>query len=420
MISPAETSRVQTYRELFRVPEFRPLFAAMSIQVAAGTLSGLALGTLVYTRTGSPLLSAIAMFGASFMQVVGAMTLLSAADRVPPRIALAGAALLFCAGSLALAAPGMPIAAMLAVLLCQGLVSSVTGGIRWGLLGEILPEGGYLLGRSVMNMSVGVMQITGFALGGVLVATGISPRLALLGSAALHGTAALCLRFGLTRRAPRAAGRPSVRQTWRSNATLWSSRPRRAVYLSLWVPNGLIVGCEALFVPYAPDAAGVLFVAGALGMLAGDMTAGRFLPARRRAAFVTPLRLLLALPYLVFALTPALPVAVVAVVLASGGFGAGLLLQERLLALTPESMRGHALGLHSSGMLTMQAVGATVAGLVAQHTGPGTAMTVLAAASVLVTLALTPALTRPFAAAVPAGSGRPPGVRADAAEPAAT
>jgi hypothetical protein len=76
---------MRTYRELFRAPEFTPLFLTAAVQVGAQTLSGLALGTLIYLETGSPLLSALAMFGPSLAQVIGATTLLSAADRLPPR-----------------------------------------------------------------------------------------------------------------------------------------------------------------------------------------------------------------------------------------------------------------------------------------------------------------------------------------------
>ena len=38
---------VRTYRELFRAPEFIPLFLASSVQVAALTMSSLALSTLI-------------------------------------------------------------------------------------------------------------------------------------------------------------------------------------------------------------------------------------------------------------------------------------------------------------------------------------------------------------------------------------
>jgi len=300
-------------------------------------------------------------------------------------------ALAFALGTAAQAIPGLPVWAIFAIAAGLGTIASLGGGVRFGLLNEILPAEGYLLGRSVLNMSVGIMQICGFAVGGVLVAT-LSPRGALLAGAAGYLIAAAIARFGLSRRSPRATGRPSIAQTWRNNAQLWSSVPRRYVYLALWVPNGLIVGCESLFVPYAPRHAELLFAFAALGMLIGDTLTGRFVPPRWRERLSAPLRMLLAAPYLVFAVQPALPVAVAAVVLASIGYSASLLLQHRLMALTPGELSGHALGLHSSGMLAMQGVGAAIAGVVAEQTSPGTAMAVMAVISIAVTVALAPGL----------------------------
>ncbi|GAB2754512.1 MFS transporter [Streptomyces bullii] len=381
---------MRSYRDLFRTPEFTPFFLAASAQTVAQTTGGLALGTLVYRATQSPLLTAVSMFGSSLAQVLGATFLLSAADRLPPRAALTGLALVFAAGTAVLALPGLPVWAVLTVVLAKGLAESVAGGVRWGLLNELLSKDGYLLGRSVFNMMSGVMQIAGFATGGVLVAA-LSPRPALLLSAVLYLTAALGLRLGLTRRPPRAAGRPSMTATWRTNAVLWSSPPRRHVYLALWIPNGLIVGCESLYVSYAPQAAGILFACAAFGMLAGDVAVGRLSPPGLRPRLGTPLLLLLAVPYLAFALHPPLPLAAALATLASVGFGANLAQQERLMSLTPGELAGHALGLHSAGMLTMQGVSAALAGAVAQLVSPAAAMTALAAGSVAVTLTLAAA-----------------------------
>lgn len=382
---------MRTYRELFRTPEFAPLFGASCAQVAATTLTGLALATVVYARTDSPLLSALSMFGPSFAGLIGATTLLSVADRVPPRAAMTLVALAAAATGLLLATPGLPLPAMFAVIFTQGVVTSVGAGALYGLLGEILPPDGYVLGRSVLNMSVGAMQVTGFALGGILIAV-VSPRTTLIIGATLAVVAALLLRLGLRVRPPRASGRPSVAITWRVNRELLSAPARRSVYLAMWVPNGLVVGCEALFVPYAPRAAAVLFVAAALGMLLGDLAAGRLLPPHLRRRLVTPLRFLLAVPYLLFALPLSLPVAAGAAAIASTGFASTLLLQERLIALTGEEIRGQALGLHATGMKAMQAIGATLAGLTAQLLPTGTAMTMLAVASLAVTATLSPGL----------------------------
>jgi MFS family permease len=399
---------MRTYTELFRTREFTPLFVTASVQIAAQTATGLALGTLIYSATRSPLLSALAMFGPALAQAAGAAALLSAADRLPPRATLTGLATVSGLAAAAEAIPGLPVAAIFAIVLAAGTIGSVSGGALYGLLNEILPRGGYLLGRSVFNMAVGVMQICGFAAGGVLLAV-LSARGTMLVGAGLSLAAAMLARFGLSRRAPRASGRPSVRQTWQNNRRLWSSPARRYVYLALWVPNGLIVGCESLYIPYAPRHAGLLFSCAAAGMLAGDTLAGRVWPERWRPRLGAPLRLLLAGPYLIFALHPALPLAVAAVVLASVGYSATLMLQQRLMALTPEDLSGHALGLHSSGMLTMQGLGAALAGAVAQFTSPALAMAIMAAASVAVTLALAPGLqSEPLAGESgggPAGGG---------------
>ena len=393
---------MHTYRELFRAPEFTPFFLASSVQVAAQTMSSLALGTLIYSATGSPLLSALAIFGPSLTQVIGASTLLSASDRLPPRAVMSGLSLVFAAGTAALAVPGAPVWAAFVIVACLGVGASLAAAVRYGLLNEVAAEAGYVLGRSVLNMSVGAMQICGFAAGGVLI-TALSPRGTLLVGAALYAAGAAVARFGLTRRPARATGRPSVRDTWRINARLWSSTARRYVYLALWVPNGLIVGCESLFVAYAPRHAGLLFVAAAAGMLAGDTLAGRFIPSRWRERLGTPLRVVLAAPYLIFAARPELPIAATAVAVASVGFCASLLLQERLMELTPDELSGQAQGLASSGTMAMQGVGAVVAGVIAQRTSPATAMVTMAVISLAVTVILTSGL-RPAARAPEPGS----------------
>ncbi|MEU3860466.1 MFS transporter [Streptomyces sp. NPDC028722] len=378
---------MRSYRTLFRTPEYTPFLLSFAAFAAAQTIGGLALGTLVLRATGSPFLSAVSMFGPQLAQLAGATFLLSGADRLPPRGILSGIALAFAAGTTVLALPGLPVRAVFAVLLLQGLVASLGGGVRGGLLNEILTKDGYVLGRSVYNMLWGLTQTAGFATGGTLLAL-LSPRTCLLLAAGLYLLAALVTRLGLTARPPRSAGRPSVSATWRTNALLWSSRPRRLTYLGLWVPNGLVVGSDSLYVAYAPGAAGTLYACGALGMFVGDMAVGRLVPPSVRRRIATPLRLLLAVPYLFFVLRPGVALSAVAVTVASVGFAASLVLQERLMSLTPDDLAGQALGLHATGMAAFQGVGATLAGTLAQLTSPATAVTLMAAGSVITTLTL--------------------------------
>lgn len=398
---------MRTYSELFAVREFRNLFVANCAGIAAHTSSSLALGALTYATTGSALLTALSMFGAPLAGVLGSVTLLSAADSLPPRRALTIAALVAVAGAAAQAVPGLPLWARFALIGLVTYVASITGGARWALVNDILPGGAYVLGRSTMNASVGVMQIAGFGVGGILLVW-LSPYQVFLIAAALRAVAAAVTWFGLAERPARTTDRASTARTWRVNRELWADPGRRSLLLNLWLPNGLVVGCEALFVPYAGDRAGFLFAAGALGMLTGDVLVGRFLSPAVRQRWVLPLRLLLPLPYLVFLVRPDLPVAMLLALVASVGFAASLPLQERLIAHSPADARGQVLGLQQNGMLAGQAVCAVLAGVIADQLATHRAVAVLAGLSLVATLSLTRGLrrTRPDPVYLPAGPGR--------------
>ncbi len=379
-----------TFREIFRVGEFRALFAANAASVAGRTMQMLALSSLVYATTGSPLLAALAYLGGLLPQGIGALTLLSWADRVRPRGFLAGWDTVRMVVALVLASRGLPVWGMLVLVMALGAVDAVASAVRISVLVDVLP-GGYVLGRSALNISVGAMQILGFAVGSTIIAT-LGPSTTLLLSAVLAGGCAAANRFGLKVRAPRAAGTASVAATWRGNRTLFGRSQVRNTLFALWLPNGLIVGAEAMFVPYAGDGAGVLFIAAAAGMLVGDVVVGRWLSPALRDRLISPLQVLLAVPYLVFFARPGLWWGAAAIVVASIGYGAGLGLQQRLVDAVPPELRGQALGLDSSGRMTMQAVAATLVGAIADLVGPALAMSLAAAASLVVTGLLWSAL----------------------------
>jgi MFS family permease len=265
------------------------------------------------------------------------------------------------------------------------------------LASEILPEGAFVFGRSTLNIAVGVMQIAGYGAAGVLLLVFSTGEL--FATAALIGlVTVLLVRLGLADRAPRASGR-AVSRSRAVNRLLLGSGVLRPVYLALWVPNGLIVGCEALFVPYGGSHAGFLYSSAAAGMLVGDVVMGRFVPAHLRDRLVEPARLLLAVPYLAFFLHPALPAACALSVVASVGYCASLPLQERLVTRTAPDVRGHVLGLNGLGMMSMQGLGALVAGGIATLLGgdadaAALSIGLMAVASVVVTVSLVPGLRR--------------------------
>ncbi|MEU1596670.1 MFS transporter [Streptomyces sp. NPDC005708] len=378
------------YRALLQNREFAGLYAGFTLTVAASTLSGFALGTLVDHQTKSPFLTAISMYGATFATVLGALTLMSAADASRPRRTLVALQWVSLVGIAAQATPGLPLSVRFGLLLVLGLFQSLATGARMGLLAEVVPVSAYVPARSLINVTSGGMSVLGFAIGAVLLRY-LSPQGVFVVAAALTGVGLVVVATATREHSIRTTPRPGLRQTWTTNVALFSHPGRRALLLNLWVPNGLIVGCEALFISYAPDHAGALLAAGSAGMLLGDLSVGRLLTAdqRRRCAFA--LRLLLAAPYLLFTLHPPLLVVTAAVFIASAGFAATLPLQERLLALTPEAVRGQVQGVESAGRMTWQGIGAAIAGGIALHHSPATAIVVLAAISVAITV-----FSRPF------------------------
>lgn len=387
--APPTTATTTGYRALLRNKEFGGLYISFTLMIAASTLSGFALGTLVNHRTGSPFLTAVSMYGATFATVLGALTLMSVADGKRPRRTLLLLQFLSLAGIAAQAVPGLPLAARFALLLTLGFFQSLGTGTRLGLLAEVVPGSGYASARSLMNITSGGTVIIGYAVGAALLRY-LGPYGVFVAAAALAALGSAVVAATVREQSIRLTRRPGLRRTWAANAELFAHPGRRRLLLNLWVPNGLVVGCEALFLSYDPGRAGTLLAATSAGMLLGDLAVGRLLTADRRRRLALALRLLLAAPFLLFAVHPPVPVAAVAVFLAGVGFAATLPLQEQLLEETPDAIRGQVQGVESAGRMTWQGIGAAVAGGLAQYVAPGTAIAVVAGVSVAVTLLCRP------------------------------
>lgn len=389
---------MKTYRQLFAIREFRVLFLVQCINIGSYAVASLALGTITFAATGSPVLTALAMFGAPLMRIVGQTLFGSGSDLVRPRTALVLVVGTTLVTDLLQALPGLAWGWRFALLAVGPLITSALGGSMMALVSDILPPDGFILGRATMNIAVGGMQIVGYGVGGLLLISFTTTQL-FLGAAAALFVAVLLLRLGLSDHPPRNAGASLVRRTREVNRALLGSRVIRPLYLTMWVPNGLIVGCEALFVPFAGERAGYLFAVTAAGMLLGDVVVGRFLAVTVRDRLIGPLRLLLAVPYLAFFLVPSLPYAASLAFVASVGYSASLPLQERLVSHTDGQARGQVFGLQGTGLMVGQALGALLGGAVAAALGVGPtaaahAMGAMAVASVVVSIALTPGLRR--------------------------
>ena len=384
---------MSTYRAIFANREFRNLWIGSALGNASSTMTSLTLAILVDAATGSALLAAAIMFGPSLAQVLGVSTLMSAADTARPRQVLTLLSVLSTVAVGVQAAFGLSAGLRLVLSLAVAYGLSIGAGVRWGLLGEVVHSDQFVLGRSAMNLSVGAMQIAGFGIAGVLLQA-VAPSTVLWIATACAALAVPVIRFGLCDRAPRRVARTGLAETWRGNRVLLSQARTRPLLLALTLPNGLIVGCEALFVPYAGSRAGWLLAAGAAGMMTGDLVVGRYLSRHGRRTAARWLRFLLAVPFLGFAFGLPLAVLCVLVAVGSSGYAASLAQQEILVDLTPEELRGQVLGLESALRMTTFGVVAILAGALADLTAAAPAITVFAAASLMVSIALTRPLAR--------------------------
>lgn len=312
------------------------------------------------------------------------------------------------AGALASDAPqligGLPWQARLAFMAIPYVVNSMFSGTQWVIVRDVVPSGSFILARSTMNLASGGTQVVGYALGG-LALIWLSPRGLFLAAAVADVACLVNVWRGIASRPARrpagGRGKNVVRRTAAVNLRLLASPVIRPLYLAQWIPGGLVVGCESLFVSYARTRpggggglAGYLFAVTAAGMMAGDLLIGRLARPDLRDRLIGPLRLLLAAPYLVLLFGPPPAAVIVAGFAASAGYAASLPLTDRLIRHTGEQIRGQVMGLRGQGMMAGQSAGALAAGTAAGWLGPSAAMGVMAAASLAVTLALIPALRR--------------------------
>jgi len=438
--------RPATFRTVLAVPEFVALLAGFGVFMVGETAKMLALAVLVYDRTGSPLLSAFAYVVGFLPHALGGMLLISLADRWPPRALLVGYDLLRMASVVVLAWGVLPPAGMLGLVFAVGLVAPASTAARNALLPELLAGDAYVLGRSLFTVAAGATQVLGFAAGGLLLDL-VGPYGALWLTAATCLVSALLTRFGLAARPARsatgaapagadgAAPAPTaqrgggaerrvsvVRETWRVNRLLLADPRIRGLLLAQWLPGDLVVAAEGVIVPYVSElglaaGAGALLAASALGMLTGELVVGRWVAPARRERLTPWLALLLGTPMLAFVTRPGLAVATALFALATFGFGYQLGLARRFLAAVPESRRGQAFGLLSTGMMTAQGLAVGLAGALAEVLAPGTVMALAGVASLVATGLLWPQLRPEPTAADPDPDSSPSPADAPAPHP---
>ncbi|MFI1394887.1 MFS transporter [Streptomyces sp. NPDC020681] len=361
------------YRAVFRVVEFRYVFVAHLMSLLGVVVCEIALTVVVYRLTGSPLLSALTFALGFLPYLVGGTLLAGVADKYPARRVLVVCDLVCAACAAAMVVPAVPVAALLVLRCCIAAISPVFNGTRTATLADILGDGDlFVLGRSLLRIVAQSAVLTGFGLGGLLLAV-VPPRAVLALTACTFLGSALLLRFGTKRRAARDADSGALLRSSLAGARqVFADRRLRVLMLLFWVPPMFSVAPEVLATPYADDIGigpaglGLLMCALPVGTIAGELYAGSVLGPAARSRIALPLAAVILLPFLAYVLTPGLGWALLVLVVSGAGNAYTLGVDRWFIEAVPDELRGRAMTLLHAGLMTIQGVGMALAGLAAE------------------------------------------------------
>ncbi|MFE6130982.1 MFS transporter [Streptomyces sp. NPDC056437] len=370
------------YGAVFRVREFRAVFVAHLMSLLGVVVCEISLTVLIYRLTGSPLLSALTFALGFLPYLVGGTLLAGVADKYPARRVLVLCDLV-CAGcAAAMVLPITPVAVLLALRCAIAAVSPVFNGTRTATLADILGDGDlFVLGRSLLRIVSQSAVLTGFGLGGLLLAV-VPPRGALAVTCCTFLGSALLLRFGTKRRPARDSDSGTLLRSSLTGARqVFADRRLRVLMLLFWVPPMFSVAPEVLATPYAdaigvgPAGLGLLMCALPAGTIAGELYAGSALRPGTRARIALPLAAVSLLPLVAFALTPGLALALLVLVVAGATSAYTLGVDRWFIEAVPDELRGRAMTLMTAGLMTIQGVGMALAGLAAEFYAVSTVVT---------------------------------------------
>jgi len=402
------------FGDVFGVGEFRTLWLAQVLSVTGDQLARVALTVLIYDRTGSALLAAVAFSASVVPTFIGGLVLSGLADRLPRRRVMIGAELTSAVLVTVMAVPGVPLAVLIMLLFAVTMISALFLAARSAIYPEILDRDQYVLGTAITMTTLLFAQVAGFAIGGVVVGF-LGVHASMLADALSFGASALLIRMRVQARPvpeaiPRGASQPL-------DTTPRGDRRRHAWYSvggGVMAGLRLVFGDPALRIPMlfgwlcafynipegvaTPLAAavgggavtvGLVLAAQAFGSAVGAVAFSRLVTAVQQVKWTGPLAIAACASLVVFAVRPSLPLALL-ILAVSGIFGCYQLSANALFVqAAPPAQRSQAFGIAQGGISLCQGAAILMAGAAAQHVAPATVIAVAGAIGALFALALT-------------------------------
>jgi MFS family permease len=387
--------RPDGYRAVFAIREFRTLWWAQVVSYLGDQIAQVAIAALVYAKTGSPWLTALAYALTYLPPILGGPLLTGLADTFPRRQVMITLDLVRCGLVELMAVPSIPLSGTCALLCVTVLLGPPFAAARSAMLPQILPRERLAQGSAVGNMTFQTSQVAGFLAGGILVAAFGAYRSLALDALSFCLSAALIT--GWVRPRPYSEEAPArPLDSLAKDVSLIFRRPAaRTLVLFGWLA-GFAVVPEGLAAPYArtlgggPLTIGLLMCAMPAGTVAGGLVLGRLARPDERLRMIGMLAMLSCAPLVASMLRPPLPLLLPLLTLAGAGGAYQFAAARAFVTALPDAQRGRAFGVAQSGLLGAQGLGILMAGAAARWISPPTVVAIagalgMAAAAVLAT-----------------------------------
>jgi MFS family permease len=371
---PAQKSQKSaTFRDVFSVGEFRALWLAYLASVAGDQLALVAVTVLVYDRTRSPLLTALAYSAGFAPWAIGGITLSRLADRYPRRTVMVSCDAARLVIVAVMATPGVPLLLVVLLLATVTLLDSPFRAARSATLPDVLTGDRYVMGQAAMTITNRSGRTLGLAGGGVAVAF-LGAHGALAADAGTFAFSAAAIRLGVRLRPVHPKGQREESGGSAVARVFGNPRLRTLMLLGWLVPFYAVP--EGVAAPYAhmlhggSVATGLILAAGPAGGVAGSVIFSRLVPPDGRQRYMGPLAVAACAILVVCFLRP--PFAASLVVFAASTVCScyQLAANSAFVKTVPPSWRGQAFGLANGGINVGQSLWFAAAGAAADVLSP--------------------------------------------------
>lgn len=370
--------RPATYRTLFGVREYRYLFAANVLSRLGDQVAKVALTVLVYARTGSAALAAVAFAAAHVPWIVGGPLLSTYADRLPRRRVLIRCDLVRAVIVATMFIPDLPSGVLIGQLFVATIFSPPFASARAAMLPDVLDGDVYVLGSALDGITLQITQVAGFGAGGAAVVL-LTPRGALMADAVTFALSGVLIAIGVRERpaAAKASSESRVLHGFAVGASAVFRNPVLRMYVLLfWSGSACVYAAEGLALPLAAQygggasMSGLLLAAAPCGTVVGSLVVTRMIAPRIRTILVVPLAFWSCLILVPSWVAPDLWIVVALLCLAGAAGAYAAVLNAEFARAVPSEVRGRAFGLANAGVQTFQASAAMLAGLAAEEYAP--------------------------------------------------